>query len=146
MAGNNGRLRKNKRVGPDSDYGFEFGNFFAPTPWTEARSGTAPAPTGRRRTSAIRARPEIKTPAKYLQESWKEIVALLFSPDMDAIAGYAEWIIEMRRKFHHGNVCYFREAFVVLSPSAKKMFFNRIVIATHSHTCRIQSGGIVCAD
>lgn len=47
-----------------------------------------------------------------------------FSPDMDAIAGYAEWIIEMRRKFHHGNVCYFREAFVVLSPLGKKDVFQ----------------------
>lgn len=87
-----------------------------------------------------------KNSCKIFARVLKGDCGFIFSPDMDAIAGYAEWIIEMRRKFHHGNVCYFREAFVVLSPSAKKMFFNRIVIATHSHTCRIQSGGIVCAD
>lgn len=43
---------------------------------------------------------------------------------MDAVAEGAEWIIGMRRKFHHGGVCDFREAFAVFVPPHKRDVFQ----------------------
>lgn len=83
-------------------------------------------PDGPPRTYAIRAGPEIKNPCKIFARALKGDCGFISPTGMDAVAEGAEWIIGMRRKFHHGAVCDFRETFAVFAPpSLKEMFFNR---------------------